>query len=364
MAEVAPPPPRESLCGSDSRMPLVELRRVVVTGLGVVSPNGHDREAFRRANRDGISGVHRIEEFDTSRLRSRVAGVDPGGRPDPGDGAAAIEAGQPDGPAGDPRRARGAGRRGAGPRGARPGDAPADRRPARHGRGRGGIHRGDVRPLLCGEARAGQRLRPPGRHARQQLVRDLDRARPARAVARHLDRVHLEHRRDRLRLPPHPVWRVSPGRDRRRRRPDRPGDHDGLRPDEDHGLGVERRADARQPAVQPRPRRLRPRRGGLDARARGARARPGPGGRDLRRGPRLRQHLRRLASRGALGRPRRAGPRHRAGAARRRGPPRAARLRQPARHGHRAERPRGDRRGEAGPGRVRGHDPDVDAPRA
>lgn len=56
-------------------MPHVELRRVVVTGLGAVSPNGHNREAFRRALRNGVSGVHLIDEFDTSRLRSRVAGT-------------------------------------------------------------------------------------------------------------------------------------------------------------------------------------------------------------------------------------------------------------------------------------------------
>lgn len=56
-------------------MPHLELRRVVVTGLGAVSPNGHDREAYRAALRDGTSGVRRIEEFDTSGLRSRVAGI-------------------------------------------------------------------------------------------------------------------------------------------------------------------------------------------------------------------------------------------------------------------------------------------------
>jgi 3-oxoacyl-[acyl-carrier-protein] synthase II len=55
-------------------MTLVELRRAVVTGVGVVSPNGHDREAFRRALREGISGVCRVEGFDISTLRSRVAG--------------------------------------------------------------------------------------------------------------------------------------------------------------------------------------------------------------------------------------------------------------------------------------------------
>src|SRR4051794_18920066 len=56
-------------------MPFVELRRVVVTGLGVISPNGHDRESFRQANREGTSGVRRIEEFSTERLKSRVAGL-------------------------------------------------------------------------------------------------------------------------------------------------------------------------------------------------------------------------------------------------------------------------------------------------
>lgn len=53
----------------------VKLRRVVVSGLGAVSPNGLDREAFREALREGRSGVRLIEDFDTSKLRSRVAGI-------------------------------------------------------------------------------------------------------------------------------------------------------------------------------------------------------------------------------------------------------------------------------------------------
>ncbi len=53
----------------------IELRRVVVTGLGVISPNARGRFAFDRANRGGLSGVTRIEEFDTTRLKSKVAGV-------------------------------------------------------------------------------------------------------------------------------------------------------------------------------------------------------------------------------------------------------------------------------------------------
>jgi 3-oxoacyl-[acyl-carrier-protein] synthase II len=56
-------------------MKSITLRRVVVTGIGCVSPNGHDRESFRRANHDALSGLSRIEEFDTSGLESRVAGT-------------------------------------------------------------------------------------------------------------------------------------------------------------------------------------------------------------------------------------------------------------------------------------------------
>ena len=50
-------------------------RRVVVTGLGVISPVGNDVERFWRALCDGRSGIRRIEHFDTSDLPSKVAGL-------------------------------------------------------------------------------------------------------------------------------------------------------------------------------------------------------------------------------------------------------------------------------------------------
>jgi 3-oxoacyl-[acyl-carrier-protein] synthase II len=49
-------------------------RRVVITGLGAVSPNGIGREAFWKATREGVSGVRRIERFDCSGFASQVAG--------------------------------------------------------------------------------------------------------------------------------------------------------------------------------------------------------------------------------------------------------------------------------------------------
>ena len=49
-------------------------KRVVVTGIGSVSPNGIGREAFWRATRDGVSGVRRIERFDASCFQVRIAG--------------------------------------------------------------------------------------------------------------------------------------------------------------------------------------------------------------------------------------------------------------------------------------------------
>ncbi|HEY7156169.1 MAG TPA: beta-ketoacyl-[acyl-carrier-protein] synthase family protein [Gemmataceae bacterium] len=50
------------------------MRRVVVTGIGVVAPNGVGREAFWSACVNGKSGVGPIRSFDTSSLPVHVAG--------------------------------------------------------------------------------------------------------------------------------------------------------------------------------------------------------------------------------------------------------------------------------------------------
>jgi minimal PKS chain-length factor (CLF/KS beta) len=49
-------------------------RRAVITGIGVVAPNGLDREAWWRATRAGESGVKRIARFDPSRYPVTLAG--------------------------------------------------------------------------------------------------------------------------------------------------------------------------------------------------------------------------------------------------------------------------------------------------
>ena len=49
-------------------------RRVVITGMGAVSPNGIGTEAFWCATRKGLSGVAAITRFDTSGMAVRVAG--------------------------------------------------------------------------------------------------------------------------------------------------------------------------------------------------------------------------------------------------------------------------------------------------
>ncbi len=49
-------------------------RRVVITGMGVVSPNGIGKEEFGRAVLDGRSGVRRISRFDASALTVQIAG--------------------------------------------------------------------------------------------------------------------------------------------------------------------------------------------------------------------------------------------------------------------------------------------------
>jgi 3-oxoacyl-[acyl-carrier-protein] synthase II len=51
--------------------------RVVITGMGVISPNGLGKRAFCRAILDGKSGVKRISRFDPSHLPVHIAGEIP-----------------------------------------------------------------------------------------------------------------------------------------------------------------------------------------------------------------------------------------------------------------------------------------------
>jgi 3-oxoacyl-[acyl-carrier-protein] synthase II len=50
------------------------MKRVVITGMGVVSPNGIGKSAFAQAVLAGKSGVRRISRFDPSELQVQIAG--------------------------------------------------------------------------------------------------------------------------------------------------------------------------------------------------------------------------------------------------------------------------------------------------
>ena len=49
-------------------------RRVVVTGIGVIAPNGTGTEAFWSATQAGQSGIAPIQSFDTEGFEVRSAG--------------------------------------------------------------------------------------------------------------------------------------------------------------------------------------------------------------------------------------------------------------------------------------------------
>ena len=53
------------------------MRRVVITGMGAVSPNGIGRENFWEATKNGVSGVRRITRFDPAGYLVQVAGQVP-----------------------------------------------------------------------------------------------------------------------------------------------------------------------------------------------------------------------------------------------------------------------------------------------
>ncbi|KAH7547044.1 hypothetical protein FEM48_Zijuj01G0265400 [Ziziphus jujuba var. spinosa] len=56
------------------KRPPTEKKQVVVTGLGVVTPLGHDPDIFYNNLLEGVSGISKIEGFDCSQFPSRIAG--------------------------------------------------------------------------------------------------------------------------------------------------------------------------------------------------------------------------------------------------------------------------------------------------
>ncbi|MDX1583900.1 MAG: beta-ketoacyl synthase N-terminal-like domain-containing protein, partial [Thermoanaerobaculia bacterium] len=65
----------------------VNGQRIVITGVGAISPNGIGRERYFESVQRGISGIRPISFFDANELPSRVAGevreFDPGEWIDP-----------------------------------------------------------------------------------------------------------------------------------------------------------------------------------------------------------------------------------------------------------------------------------------
>ena len=51
------------------------LKRVVITGIGVIAPNGNGKDEFLDAILKGVSGIRVIPFFDTSPYTTRIAGI-------------------------------------------------------------------------------------------------------------------------------------------------------------------------------------------------------------------------------------------------------------------------------------------------
>jgi 3-oxoacyl-[acyl-carrier-protein] synthase II len=58
----------------EKKRPDVKQRRVVVTGMGVVTPLGHDPDEFYSNLLNGNSGISEIETFDCSKFPTVILG--------------------------------------------------------------------------------------------------------------------------------------------------------------------------------------------------------------------------------------------------------------------------------------------------
>ncbi|XP_050387975.1 3-oxoacyl-[acyl-carrier-protein] synthase II, chloroplastic-like [Argentina anserina] len=64
--------PTEEL--TKQKKPVTKQRRVVVTGMSVVSPLGHDADVFYNNLLEGVSGISEIEAFDCSPFPTKIGG--------------------------------------------------------------------------------------------------------------------------------------------------------------------------------------------------------------------------------------------------------------------------------------------------
>ena len=64
----------KGVCPSRLSTWTVVMRKVVVTGLGVVSPLGSQLDVFWKRNLNGVSGIRRVQRFDCSPYPSQIGG--------------------------------------------------------------------------------------------------------------------------------------------------------------------------------------------------------------------------------------------------------------------------------------------------
>ena len=200
-------------------MALTGSPRVVISGIGVVSPYGVGRECFWSQISRGRSATRQSSNSTPRRfLHGRRAGAGADDRRRDRSSKRARRAMERDGGHSDPRRYSRASLIGviaaseawhdAGLSAERAGR----RRARRQRRGRHRRRRAAVRRILHRRLEAGHAVRHSGVDRRHDLERDFDRARAARHQPRALHRLHQLDRRDRLR-------RVADPRGRGRRHP-------------------------------------------------------------------------------------------------------------------------------------------------
>ncbi|KAL2533305.1 3-oxoacyl-[acyl-carrier-protein] synthase II [Abeliophyllum distichum] len=67
-------PVQLSMEAAPKKKPPTKQRRVVVTGMGLETPLGHDPDVFYSNLLEGVSGISEIEAFDCSQFPTRIAG--------------------------------------------------------------------------------------------------------------------------------------------------------------------------------------------------------------------------------------------------------------------------------------------------